>query len=222
MGASIIPAAIAGGAELIGGLGQLFGQQSSAKQAMQFSERMSNTAWQRGVNDMRAAGLNPALAYSQGPASSPQGVQADVPNVVGPAVGSAVEARRLSSDLATQAKGRELTQAQIDLTKAQKDATRAGIPLKSGIGAVAEDATSLYKAMKSGLSGAWEWAQSGVDQAMTAWQHRNAVQAASARAAAQAAAKWRSQPLWKMKQGMKGESPYVPPRVPNNPLPGRR
>jgi hypothetical protein len=44
-----------------------------ATRQMRFQERMSNSAYQRAMQDMKKSGLNPLLAYTQGGASSPGG-----------------------------------------------------------------------------------------------------------------------------------------------------
>ena len=68
---------------------------SSAEQAQinrDFQERLSNSAYQRQVQDMSAAGLNPMLAYMKGGgASTPSGSQANViaPQYTSPITGAA-------------------------------------------------------------------------------------------------------------------------------------
>jgi hypothetical protein len=70
---------------VIGAVGSLVGSgvsnsasRSNAQRADYFSERMSNTAYQRAMADMRRSGLNPILAAKLGPASSPTGTNAPV------------------------------------------------------------------------------------------------------------------------------------------------
>lgn len=51
---------------------------ANADKQMAFQERMSNTAYQRSMQDMQKAGLNPILAARNGGASSPAGASADI------------------------------------------------------------------------------------------------------------------------------------------------
>jgi len=89
-------------AALGSGIAGFFGQQSTnemnrdlAAENTAFQERMSNTAYQRQVKDLEAAGLNPMLAYVKGGgASTPSGTVLPMQNAVSVGVSSAESAGR--------------------------------------------------------------------------------------------------------------------------------
>ncbi|WNK13485.1 MAG: DNA pilot protein [Microvirus sp.] len=62
--------------------------QREAETNRQYQTYMSDTAYERSMASMKAAGLNPILAYQQGGASTPSGGQASVGAVSGPSASS--------------------------------------------------------------------------------------------------------------------------------------
>jgi len=94
-----------------------------------WQQGMSNTAYQRSMRDMKDAGLNPMLAFSQGGASSPGGASASASNPapmqnelsgIGDSIG-----KTMSSALSYQQakKDIEKTDTAVQLDKANKNLT---------------------------------------------------------------------------------------------------
>lgn len=92
-----------------------------AQRQMDFQERMSSTAYQRATADMRKAGINPLLAYSQGGASSPSGASAQMQNVAQSGVSSALEATKNNYEMAMLKANAEVAQNSARVGAVQAD-----------------------------------------------------------------------------------------------------
>lgn len=92
-----------------------------------FAESMSNTTWQRGKEDMMAAGFNPMLAYRQGGASSPTGNQ---PSGASATAQQAIPMQNPASAFLSTA----IQAANIDNIQADTENKRAELAGKQGSG----------------------------------------------------------------------------------------
>lgn len=123
----LLAAGILGGANLIGSAMANSANENMARDAASFNaveaeknrvhqRDMAGTAYQVAMKDMKLAGLNPILAYSQGGAAMGSGSTASMTpahaeNVLGPAVSSAVQGYQLKSAI-------ENTQSQTAVNEA--------------------------------------------------------------------------------------------------------
>lgn len=89
----------------LGDAGTAYSSYRNADMNREFQEEMSNTAYQRTVKDLNAAGLSPMLAYSKGGASTPSG------SVAEPVKLGETGQRTSSADL---------SRAQVDVAKSQE------------------------------------------------------------------------------------------------------
>lgn len=112
--AAVVGAGISAIGSLFGGSSANQARREEARRQRKWEERMSNTAHQREVADYKAAGLNPALAYNRGGASTPSASVPNIQDTITPAINTGVSAFQAQMQAQQQAAQTAWVNAQTD------------------------------------------------------------------------------------------------------------
>ena len=105
------------GASLLGGLSRNKTAKAASARQMAFQRDMSDTSYQRGMADMKKAGLNPILAEKFGGASTPTGSTYNPENVATNSVNAYLQTKQNEANVALTEANTGKVQAETNVIK---------------------------------------------------------------------------------------------------------